>query len=113
MMRRVSERTRAILTDLVTTGLAWGIYYWIRIRSGWFPHTPDPEFWMPMIAVAVFWLLLFFLFGLYRSWYLQSRFDELTLLFKATTFGILFLFFAIFIDDSGIGSPVHSRMLIV
>jgi exopolysaccharide biosynthesis polyprenyl glycosylphosphotransferase len=113
MIRRVSERTRSILTDLVTTGLAWGVYYWIRIRSGLFPHTADPDFWVPLIAVAVFWLLVFFLSGLYRSWYSQSRFDELTSLFKATTFGILFLFFAIFIDDSGIGSPVQSRMLIV
>src|SRR5437867_3040857 len=113
MLRRVSERTRALLTDLVTTGMAWGVYYWIRIKSGLFPHAADPDFWVPLIAVAIFWLIVFFLSGLYRSWYSQSRFDEFTSLFKATTFGILFLFFAIFIDDSGIGSPVQSRMLIV
>ena len=107
------EVRRLIRADLLTLSIAWLLYYWIRIRSGWFPEGSDPDFLIPMAAMFVFWLVVFFCFGLYRSWYTQSRFDEFATLFKATTFGILFLFFAIFIDDRGAGSPVQSRMMIV
>jgi exopolysaccharide biosynthesis polyprenyl glycosylphosphotransferase len=101
-----------LLLDVATINLAWYLYYWIRVRSGLFPHTPDPDLWLPMVAVWGFWAAVFFTFGLYRSWYAQSRVDEFATLFKATTFGILFLFFAIIIDDSGASSPVQSRLLI-
>ena len=102
-----------LVIDLFTLSLAWSLYYWVRIRSGLFPHASDPEFWGPMVAICIFWVLVFFFFGLYRSWYAQSRFDEIATVFKAATFGILVLFFAIFIDDRGLGTPVQSRMLIV
>src|ERR1041384_5225762 len=111
-MNGTREKIRTILTDFVTLNLAWSIYFWIRIRSSWFPHTPDPDLWLPMAAIWVFWTVVFSSFGLYRSWYTQSRLDEVATLSKATTFGILFLFFAIFIDDQGISSPVQSRLFI-
>jgi exopolysaccharide biosynthesis polyprenyl glycosylphosphotransferase len=75
-------------------------------------YSMEPDFLVPMIAIAIFWLVMFFLFGLYRPWYAKSRFDEFATIFKATTFGVLFLFFAIFIDDGGSGSPMRSRLLI-
>ncbi len=111
-MNKIRDKLRTTLTDFLTLNVAWFIYYWIRIRSGWFPHTPDPDLWLPMAAIWIFWTIVFFSFGLYRSWYTQSRLDEFATLSKATTFGILFLFFAIFIDDQGVSSPVQSRMLI-
>jgi exopolysaccharide biosynthesis polyprenyl glycosylphosphotransferase len=84
-----------------------------RIRSGWLSYTMEPEFWAPMVAICIYWLVVFFFFGLYRSWYAKSRFDEFTSIFKAATFGVLVLSFAIFVDDHGVGSPIHSRLLIV
>jgi exopolysaccharide biosynthesis polyprenyl glycosylphosphotransferase len=72
----------------------------------------EPQFWFPMVALCIYWLSVYFVFGLYRSWYTQSRFDELLAVLKATTFGIFVLFFAIFIDDRGTGSPLQSRLLI-
>jgi exopolysaccharide biosynthesis polyprenyl glycosylphosphotransferase len=57
-------------------------------------------------------LLVFWIVGLYRSWYAKSRLDELTLLFKTTFAGCLFLFFAVFIDDVGTNVQVSSRLLI-
>lgn len=108
----MTERIRTGLVDLVAINLAWTIYYWFRIKSGWMTCIGEPEFWTPMCAIGLFWLLVYFFFGMYRSWYTKSRFDEFTTLFKASTFGVLFLFFAIFIDDRGIGSPLKSRLLI-
>ncbi len=108
----MKEQLRTILIDFITINLAWIIYFCIRIKSGWFPQSMEPDFLVPMLAICLFWMLLFFIAGLYRSWYAKSRFDEFTTIFKVTIFGILFLFFAIFIDDRGIGSPLQSRLLI-
>ena len=107
-----SDRIIPFIIDFISINFAWILYYWFRIRSGWLTYSMEPDVWIPMVAICLFWIIVFFVFGLYRSWYAQSRFDELTTLFKATTFGVLVLFFAIFIDDRGIGSPLHSRLLI-
>lgn len=111
--KRSKENITLLAIDLVAIGLAWSAYYWIRVRSGWLSYTMEPEYLVPMVAITAFWLIVFFFFGLYRSWYAQSRFDELTTMFKATTFGVLVLFFAIFIDDRGAGTPLQSRLLIL
>ncbi|MEM2786431.1 MAG: sugar transferase, partial [Candidatus Nitrosotenuis sp.] len=94
----------ALFADLLTINLAWAAYYWFRVESGWIVYSAEPEYWLPMLTVCTFWLLVFFLFGLYRSWYTKSRVDELITLFKAITFGCILLFFIIFIDDEGVGS---------
>jgi exopolysaccharide biosynthesis polyprenyl glycosylphosphotransferase len=83
-----------------------------RIRSGLFDIGSEPDFWAPMVAVTVFWLLLFFVVGLYRPWYAASRFDELALLFKTVLVGSLILFFAVFLDDAGKPTVTNSRLLI-
>jgi exopolysaccharide biosynthesis polyprenyl glycosylphosphotransferase len=109
----MNEKLRTFLIDILTVNLAWSCYYWLRIRSGWVSYTVEPDFLVPMLVICVFWLIVFFSFGLYRSWYAESRFDEFVMLFKATTFGVLILFFAIFVDDRGVGSPLHARLLIL
>jgi len=102
-----------LLIDLLTINLAWSLYYYIRIRSGWLVSSGEPDFLVPMIAICVYWLIVFFLFGLYRRWYAKSRLDEIATIFRAVTFGVLVLFFVIFFDDRGTGSPFHNRLLIV
>jgi exopolysaccharide biosynthesis polyprenyl glycosylphosphotransferase len=104
---------KVFLTDLLTINLAWWVQYMVRVKSGWFSYPVAMELWMPMIVVCVYWVMIFFFYGLYRSWYAKSRFDEFSTVFKASTFGVLLLFFTIFIDDSGRGSPLHSRLLII
>lgn len=101
------------LTDSVTICLAWSAYYLLRVRSGWVDVNVEPEFLVPMVLVCLFWMIAFFMVGLYRSWYAASRLDELVLLFKTCTLGCFFLFFAVFVDDQGHHNvPVSSRMLI-
>ena len=107
------ERTRTILIDFFTLNLAWSVFYWARVKSGWLSYSTAPDYWTPMFVVGAYWLIVFFLFGLYRSWYAQSRFDEFVAIAKATILGVLLLFFAIFIDDEGTGSPMQSRLIII
>jgi len=107
------EKLRTIFIDLIALNLAWSVYFWFRIRSNWISYSAEPDYWSPMLAVCIFWLILFFISGLYRSWYAKSRFDEFATIFKAVTFGVLVLFFAIFVDDRMVGSRLHARLLIL
>ena len=106
------EKLAVMLMDLGTINLAWMVYYLIRVESGIISITVRPELWAPLVSVYLYWLLVFAMVGLYRPWYAASRFDELTLLFKTITFGCLFLFFTIFVDDQGKHVAVNSRLLI-
>ena len=109
---KTRERAVQLASDILTINLAWSLYYLFRVKTGWLTYGIEPDYVLPMAAICVFWLLLFFLFGLYRSWYTKSRFDEVLLLAKSVTFGVLILFFLIFFDDRGAGSPFQSRLLI-
>ncbi|MBS4027443.1 MAG: undecaprenyl-phosphate glucose phosphotransferase [Ignavibacteriales bacterium] len=112
-MSKRKEILFLFVLDSIAINGAYAVYYWFRFYSGVFPVVFEPELLMPMAAMNIYWTLLFFFFGFYRSWYRQSRLDELSLLFKATSFGILLLFFLVFIDDQGVGSPTMSRLYIL
>jgi len=111
-MSKRSEIAVLLLTDLLAVCAAWYCYFLVRVSSGWIDIAMEPEFWLPMSALAVFWLFLFFIAGLYRHWYAASRLDEITLAFKTVSFGCLFLFFVVFVDDQGVNVQVSSRLLI-
>ena len=111
----MSKRTENILLlslDFLTINLAFVVYYWLRIRSGLIGFAIEPEFFLPMLAIYVYWLAWFGIFGLYRSWYAQSRLDEVLTIIRTSTVGVLVLFFLIFVDDESKGVPPTSRMLI-
>jgi exopolysaccharide biosynthesis polyprenyl glycosylphosphotransferase len=106
------EKTILLLIDFLAINATWYLYYLLRVSSGWVDIAMEPDFWLPMLAVYFFWLLTFWATGLYRNWYAASRFDELTLIFKTVSFGCLFLFFVVFVDDQGTNVQVSSRLLI-
>jgi exopolysaccharide biosynthesis polyprenyl glycosylphosphotransferase len=112
-MSKRTERILLLFLDFLTVNLAYAAYYWLRVRTGWFFYAIEPELLLPMSAVYVYWLLLFAFFGLYRSWYAQSRLDELITLFRTTGIGALVLFFLIFIDDESASAQPGLRGLIV
>lgn len=113
VLSRKTETIILLLIDGLLLCLAWTLYYHFRITLDLFATAIQPMFWAPMIAITVFWLLLFSFFGLYRPWYAESRFDELVTLFKTVTAGVLLLFFLIFIDDTITEHPATSRLLIL
>ena len=109
-MSKRTEKIVLLLVDFLTINLVWVVYYILRVRSGWIAYSVEPDLWLPMLVVYAYWLILFFFFGLYRSWYVRSRFDEFATVFKTVTFGVLALFFIILIDDVSTGSPAQSRL---
>jgi exopolysaccharide biosynthesis polyprenyl glycosylphosphotransferase len=112
-MSKKTEKIILLLTDFVAINLGWLIYYYVRIKSGLIAHDTEPELWLPMFAVYVYWFLVFFFFGMYREWYAKSRFDELVAVLKAVTFGTLVLFFIVFIDMIVNESRMISRLTVL
>ncbi|HCY76165.1 MAG TPA: sugar transferase [Ignavibacteriales bacterium] len=92
--------------------LAWFVYSYIRLQTGWFNLIIAPEFFIPMLVIYFYWLLIFTFVGMYRTWFASSRFDEISTLFKATFFGVFLLFFLIFVDDYMHNVATATRILI-
>lgn len=93
--------------------LAWIIYYFIRIQSGWIPYLAPADFFLPLIVVYIYWLIIFSFGGLYQHWFVRSRFDEFNSILKAISIGCFILFFIIFLDDSIKNVKAISRFLIL
>ena len=112
-MSRLKELFLLILSDLISVSVAYSVYYFLRIETGILKVT-DPVFYFePMVVISVYWLIIFTFSGLYQRWFVRSRFDEFSSVFKTVLFGCLILFFAIFIDDYMVDAPVISRFLIL
>jgi exopolysaccharide biosynthesis polyprenyl glycosylphosphotransferase len=107
------EHIITLLIDILTINLAYLAYYYFRVRSGWIPYSIEPELFLPMVFVCMYWLICFSIFGLYHAWYEQSRIDEMLTIVRGTIIGALILFFLIFLDDTSSYTVVHSRLLIL
>ncbi|HQF41830.1 MAG TPA: sugar transferase [Ignavibacteriaceae bacterium] len=111
-MSKSKEKILLLLTDFITINLAWLVYSYIRLQTGWFVLIIAPEFILPMLVIYFYWLIIFTFVGMYRTWFASSRFDEISTLFKASFFGVFLLFFLIFIDDYMHNVATATRILI-
>ncbi len=103
-MEKAKEIVSTIIGDFLFLMLAWYMFYFIRFELGWGiePTRMEPaSLFFPGSVVAVFWIAIFGLFGLYRHLYLISRFDEIVRVAKISIIGTLILFFILFIDSLG------------
>jgi exopolysaccharide biosynthesis polyprenyl glycosylphosphotransferase len=97
-----------ILNNLIFDSLAllgsWYVFYFVRFELGLIPgvsaQAPVALF-VPAMVISIFWLIVFAIFGLYKSTYLISRMDEVLRVGKVTVLGTLILFFVLFIDNLG------------
>jgi exopolysaccharide biosynthesis polyprenyl glycosylphosphotransferase len=111
-MNKKTEKILVLTIDFITINLSFITYFILRINTGWFQILIRPEFFIPMLALYLYWLINFTLVGMYRTWFAASRFDELATLFKSSFVGIFILFFLIFLDDYLHNVDSKSRILI-
>lgn len=107
------EKLFLFFSDILFINIAWCIYYYIRVETGWIVYANPPEFLLPLIVIYFYWLIIFSFAGLYQHWFVRSRFDEFASVFKAVSVGCFVLFFVIFIDDFIRNAPIISRFLIL
>lgn len=112
-MSQLKEKILLVLSDFIFINLAWAIYYYIRIESGWIPFTDPTSFLIPLFVVYFYWIIIFSFSGLYQHWFIRSRFDEFSSVVKAVSIGCFILFFVIFLDDAIKNSKIISRFLIL
>ena len=107
---RRNEIRLQVLLDFFSLFIANSLYYYFRVRSGFFRVMVIPDFWGPVLLLTLFFMFLYWFFGLYRFMYLSSRLDEIIAVVKASAVGVLVLFFAIFFSDATSGRIPHVRM---
>lgn len=91
-MPKTIERILLFISDFLAIQLAFVIWVLLRKYFGYFTDFPLNELFLISTIIYLYWFLIFFFFGLYRSWYAQSRFDEAITLGKTITFGVILIF---------------------
>lgn len=78
-----------------------------------FKYANPVSFLIPGVVIYIYWLVVFSIMGLYQHWFVRSRFDEFSSVFKSVSLGCFLLFFFIFLDDFVKNAPAISRMFIL
>jgi exopolysaccharide biosynthesis polyprenyl glycosylphosphotransferase len=95
---RIIEKPFTVLFDIFAINVAFFTAVWLRYASHLFPETYNPHIAFSsyinptLVLINGVWLFLFFINGLYREWYKESRFDEFVLVARAVTIGICIVF---------------------
>jgi exopolysaccharide biosynthesis polyprenyl glycosylphosphotransferase len=113
IMPRAIERALLFFSDFAAIVGTYLIWAWVRGKLELFTITEPLELITSAVLMFAFWFLLFLFFGLYRTWYAHSRFDELVTLVKTVFFGMIaiFLFTADINDLTQL--PQFGRVMII
>lgn len=91
------------LADFLTAMLAWACFFLYRKYlegSAWSPDIlQDNNFYLGIVLIPAAWWLFYSIFDHYRDIYRLSRLATLTRTFFLSLAGVLFLFFALVLDD--------------
>jgi lipopolysaccharide/colanic/teichoic acid biosynthesis glycosyltransferase len=91
-MSKPVEKTLLFLSDFLTLNATFWLWARLRLRLGYFAEPLPEQFAIDALALFLFWLLLFFFYGLYRSWHAQSRVDEFINVAKTVSLGVFIIF---------------------
>ncbi|MBD3320261.1 MAG: exopolysaccharide biosynthesis polyprenyl glycosylphosphotransferase [Chitinivibrionales bacterium] len=91
------EKIFTLALDIIAFNVAFVASVWLRYKSGFFPELYNPDidvisYFVPIGPVSTItfgWVVLFFLTGLYREWYKESRIDVLFAVTKAVIAGLV------------------------
>lgn len=113
-MSKAIEKTLLVFTDFISITCAFLLWAWLRRQMGLYSETNTQTLLLISLLVFALWFFIFMFFGLYRSWYAQSRFDEMVTIFKTISFGVLVIFLITFDFEKDLSRPpTLGRMFIV
>lgn len=108
------EKTLLFFSDFISINLAFFFWAWLRKEFGFFAESNFFVLSQLSLIIFIYWFFLFLFFGLYRTWYAQSRIDEMINIFKTVSVGVLLIFLITFDLERDLSSPpTISRMFIV
>jgi len=105
-MNKSLQVFKYVFFDLLSAAIAWSLFFFFR-KYSFDVYTfkelelifQDPNFYIGIVVVPVFWLLLYTLVGTYRKIYRKSRLKEFGQTFLITLIGVTFIFFVLILDD--------------
>ncbi len=112
-MPKPLEKVFLIFIDFITVNIAFFCLLRLRSSADLFVEQGFSIRLQISMIIFVFWFLLFLFFGLYRSWYTKSRFDEFLSVFKAVSFGLLLIFLLTFEPESDLKNPPTLGRLLI
>lgn len=106
------EKTLLLIVDFLTINIAFLFFLAYRVEYHLTLLLKEPQFFLLVAILYIYWMVLFLFIGMYRTWFATSRFDELSKLFKSSLIGIFVLFFLILYDDFVNNISSSNRFLI-
>ena len=96
MALRLTEKITTFVFDILAINVALFSAVWLRYKSNLFPESFDQylnftSYTTPAVIMTIVWISLFFLTGLYRNWYKESRIDEFFVVARTVIIGMFFL----------------------
>ncbi len=105
-MNKSLQVFKYVILDLLSAAIAWSLFFFFR-KYSFDVYTfkelelifHDPNFYIGIAVVPVFWLVLYTLVGTYKNIYRKSRLKEFGQTFLITLIGVTFIFFVLILDD--------------
>ncbi len=119
-MNKKLQVLKYLFFDTLAATIAWSLFYVYRklyIESEKFgkaiPIELDKKFWIGLIFIPIFWILIYYLTGIYKNIYRKSRLKELGQTFITSVIGVLILFFTLLLDDEIFSYKNYYQTIIV
>ncbi len=117
--RRRTDTLIYTIADFFSAMAAWACFFLYRkwfaekIGFGHWEVLHDWKFWAGILIIPTGWSLFYALFDNYRDIYRLSRLDTIARTFFLSFIGVLFLFFALLLDDVMTDRPTYARSFLI
>jgi exopolysaccharide biosynthesis polyprenyl glycosylphosphotransferase len=91
-MPKSVEKILLLIIDYIAVVLAFFVLIFFRREIGIFAVKSYNTIFQLASFTFIYWFITFLFFGLYRSWYAQSRMDEIVAIIKTVSIGAFFIF---------------------
>ncbi len=105
-MNKNLQVAKYVFADILSAAIAWSLFFIYRkysVDPEVFQHLEDilsdQKLYVGIVIIPLFWLTLYVIIGTYRKIYRKSRLKELGQTISITFFGVIFIFFALILDD--------------
>lgn len=105
-MNKKLQQAKYVFADLFSAALAWMLFFTYRktlVNPNLFDNLDvvfgDPNLYLGILVIPLFWLILYIIVGSYRKIYRKSRIKEITVTFSTAFIGVVILFFTLLLDD--------------
>lgn len=121
-MNKKLQVLKYIIADLLAALLAWSLFFIYRkytIEPTVLDHLTeifqDRNFFLGIMVVPVFWLSLYYILGTYNlnKIYRKSRLRELSQTLFISLVGVIFIFFALILDDVIVTYKSYYQLFII